>query len=133
MRFGSSQVHADIAKMTLKTTHARPHSISSIYLCFNSPAILFGISLLTEERKQKMMMMMTEVTDQKRRSHDSFLLGNIAGAGRGHSHGSGIATTTTTCSGLTAKRLKTSGGAGGGGVIFTKVSLPPYLFHLFLM
>ncbi|XP_038986774.1 transcription factor bHLH153-like [Phoenix dactylifera] len=72
-----------------------------------------------------MMMMMTEVAVQKRRSHDSFLLSNIAGAGGGHSHSNSITTATTTttttaCSGLTAKRLKTSGGVGGGGMISTK-------------
>lgn len=66
---------------------------------------------------------MAEVADQKRRSHDSFLLSNIAGAGGGHSHSSSITTTTTTtgCSGLTAKRLKTAaGGDGGGGIISPK-------------
>nr|XP_029118434.1 transcription factor bHLH153 isoform X1 [Elaeis guineensis] len=66
------------------------------------------------------MMMMTEVAVQKRRSHDSFLLSNIAGADGGHSHSSSITTTTTTCNGLTAKRLKTSGGGGGAGMISTK-------------
>lgn len=67
-----------------------------------------------------MMMMMTEVTDQKRRSHDSFLLSNIAGTGGGHSHNTSITTTTTTCSGPTSKRLKTGGGGGGAGTITTK-------------